>query len=78
MSAELYFNPFCTACGGGEATTHPSGPVRWIDATQHLEAAAGLGITRLPALVVNGKLVAQGPRALMQMHKRFATGAGVP
>ncbi|MBU6416643.1 MAG: hypothetical protein KJS83_05685 [Xanthomonadaceae bacterium] len=78
MSAELYYNPFCTACGGGDEALHPSGRVRWIDATTHLEAATRLHITRLPALVVDGKLVAQGPRALMQMHKRFVTGAGVP
>lgn len=76
MSAELYYNPFCTACGGGAAKAHRAESVHWIDATQHLEAAARLGITRLPALVVGGKLIAQGPRALTQMRDRWPAKGG--
>lgn len=68
VPAELYYNPFCTACGSNEVTGNPSGAVRWIDATTHLEAAARLRITQLPALVVNGNLVAQGPRALERLR----------
>ncbi|MBN8735952.1 MAG: glutaredoxin [Xanthomonadales bacterium] len=73
MSTELYYNPFCTACGGADKAENVRAmpPVRWIDATMHLEAAARLGITRLPALVVDGKLAAQGPRALARMRDRF-------
>lgn len=74
MSAELYYNPFCTGCGRGKTAAHPAGSVRWIDATRHLEAAARLGITRLPALVVDGKLAAQGPRALQYLRTSGAPG----
>lgn len=68
MSAELYYNPWCTACGGGDGAKAGHSAVRWIDTTQHLEIAASLRITRLPALVVDGKLVAQGPRALERLR----------
>lgn len=77
MAAELYYNPFCTACSGGKDTAYPAGSVCWIDATQHLEAAVRLGITRLPALVVNGKLVAQGPRAWTQMRNKHSVAGAV-
>ncbi len=68
MSVELYYNPWCTACGGGDGAKAGKSAVRWIDATQRLESAASLRITRLPALVVDGKLVAQGPRALERLR----------
>ncbi|MGH8112180.1 MAG: hypothetical protein ACREPL_09650 [Rhodanobacteraceae bacterium] len=68
MSLELYFNPWCTACGGADNAQDGHPAVRWIDATEHLEAAARLRITRLPALVMDGKLLAQGPRALERLR----------
>lgn len=71
---ELYYNPWCNACGGKGAARGDSAAVRWIDATTHLEAAASLRITRLPALVVDGKLLAQGPRALTRLHAWTAAG----
>ncbi|TAN02453.1 MAG: hypothetical protein EPN36_16845 [Rhodanobacteraceae bacterium] len=74
VSVELYYNPWCTACGNTDAA-HGDEKIRWIDATRHLEAAAGLRITRLPALVMNGKLVAQGPRAL-ECLRAWATDKG--
>ena len=74
VSAELYYNPWCTVCRCGETAGCRSGSVRWIDATTHLEAAARLRITRLPALVVGGRLVAQGPRALQHLNAWIANG----
>lgn len=68
MSVELYYNPWCAGCGGKGTAQGFAAAVHWIDATTHLEAAASLHITRLPALVVDGKLVAQGPRALERMR----------
>ncbi|TAL72043.1 MAG: hypothetical protein EPN56_03395 [Rhodanobacter sp.] len=68
MSVELYYNPWCTACGGGNEVKAGYSAARWIDATRHLETAASLRITCLPALVVDGKLVAQGPRALERLR----------
>lgn len=73
MPAELYYNPYRTACGGvEEATDQRSESVHWIDATVHLEAAARLRIVRLPALVIDGRLVVQGPRAFAQLRAWIA------
>lgn len=72
MSIEIYFNPYCTACG--DETLQRGSKVRWIDATTHLEAAARLRITRLPALVTDGRLVAQGPRALERLRECMENG----
>jgi hypothetical protein len=68
VSVELYYNPWCTACGSADGAKGGGAGVRWIDATTHLEAAASLRITRLPALVINGRLTAQGPRALERLR----------
>ncbi|MEY2115022.1 MULTISPECIES: thioredoxin family protein [Rhodanobacter] len=46
--------------------------MHWIDATVHLEAAAKLRIVRLPALVIDGRLVVQGPRAFAQLRAWIA------
>lgn len=67
VSVDLYYNPWCTACGSADAL-HGGEKIRWIDVTRHLEAAARLRITRLPALVVDGKLIVQGPRALERLR----------
>lgn len=77
MAVELYYNPWCSACGGKEAVPGEFATVRWVDATRHLETAASLCITRLPALVVDGKLVAQGPRALERLRAWTVTGGNV-
>lgn len=68
MRIELYFSPWCTACGNRSLRDSESGNTCWIDVTKHLEAAARLRITRLPAWVVDGRLVAQGPQALARLR----------
>lgn len=75
MRIELYFSPWCTACGGRGLRDGERGNARWIDVTKHLEAAARLRITRLPALVVDGRMVAQGPQALARLRTLAEAGS---
>ncbi|MBU6416846.1 MAG: glutaredoxin [Xanthomonadaceae bacterium] len=76
MRIELYFSPWCTACGSRSLRDGESGNNRWIDVTKHLEAAARLRITRLPALVIDGRVVAQGPQALARLRTLAEAGSG--
>lgn len=73
LRIEVYYSPFCRACGGppSEARSGPDAAttVVWKDLTQHLEAAVALGVARPPAVVMNGRLVAQGPEALTYLHR---------
>lgn len=73
MRIEVYYSPFCRACGGplAEARGAPgvATSVVWKDVTRHLEAAVVLGVARPPAVVVDGRLVAQGPEALTYLDR---------
>lgn len=73
MSVEFYYSPYCVACGTSP-TKDGTREVQWIDATTHLEAAVRLRITRLPALVADGKLIAQGPHALERLRALMERG----
>lgn len=68
---ELYYSPYCAGCGSAPEQAGEDAQVRWIDATTHLEAAARLRITRLPALVADGRVIAQGPHALEHLRTLF-------
>lgn len=72
MLIEVYYSPFCRACGAPPVEAQP-GPgtvtVVWKDVTRHLEAAVTLGVARPPAVVVDDRLVAQGPEALTYLDR---------
>lgn len=69
MVIELFHSPYCPACraldqvGGGDPAI-----VR-RDLVRHLEEAVSLGITRPPALVVDGRLIAQGAAVIAAAKK---------
>ncbi|CAN5147155.1 hypothetical protein BH24PSE2_BH24PSE2_06770 [soil metagenome] len=68
MRIEVYYSPFCEACSGLRGPA-PDGAVIWKDVTRHIEEAVRLGIFKPPALVVDGRLVDQGTRALARLRK---------
>ncbi|MDE2085820.1 MAG: glutaredoxin [Xanthomonadaceae bacterium] len=68
MSIEFYYSPWCRACGGDARRAASNDAMVWIDITRHIEQAVRLGITRPPALVIDGRLVAQGPRAVERLR----------
>ena len=76
VNIEMYYSPYCQACSSC-GPVDPQAPVRWINAITHLEDAVRLRITRLPALVIDGRRVAQGARALAKLQEWLAA-AGSP
>lgn len=59
MPLELFYSPHCRACAQW-AARWPDADIRRLDVCEHLERAAALGVERVPALVADGVLVAQG------------------
>lgn len=60
MNVEIYHSPHCTACESLIEKWVGHARIRRVNVCTHLEAAAALGISRPPALVIDGRLVAQG------------------
>ncbi|MGH8222837.1 MAG: thioredoxin family protein [Woeseiaceae bacterium] len=68
MTRELYYSPYCTACADPRRLDAESrDAVVWKDITEHLAEAVSLGIVQPPALVIDGRVVAQGRAALQQL-----------
>lgn len=70
MTIELYYSPFCAVC------TDPrqyAGMRRdefvMKNVTEHIGEAVRLGIVRPPALVIDGRLVAQGAAAIRGLEE---------
>lgn len=59
MLLELLHSPHCRACEQFVARW-PALGIRRLDVCENLERAAALGVERVPALIVDGVLVAQG------------------
>lgn len=69
MAIAFYYSPWCRACGSDlQGSPADRAGVDWIDITAHIEQAVRLGITRPPALVIDGRLTAQGPRAIERLR----------
>ncbi|MGB8378358.1 MAG: hypothetical protein WCE70_07835 [Rhodanobacteraceae bacterium] len=67
MQIIVYYSPHC-ACGPEPGTVGRSGLV-WRDVTRHVGEAAALGVTRPPAVVVNGRLRWQGIEAARRLRE---------
>lgn len=59
MRIVLFHSPHCRACEQFVGRW-PALPIQRLDVCQHLERAAALGVSRPPALVVDGALIAEG------------------
>jgi hypothetical protein len=74
MVIELFHSPHCPVCraldpvGGGDLVI-----VR-RDLVRHLEEAVRLGITQPPALVVDGRVIAQGAAVVAATKKLIEQG----
>lgn len=75
MRIEVFYSPFC-ACSDElrRRKTFPSDPV-FRDITRNLDEAVRLGIRQSPALVVDGRLHAQGPETLHALDRLQTTPA---
>lgn len=78
MVVELYHSPHCPACRSLERMFRKDFPIRRRDLARHLELAARLGITRPPALVVDGRVVAQGAAVVPAVRRLAAHGISKP
>lgn len=76
MLTEIYYSPYCRSCGITRLRRTDNAAEQWIDVTVHLEAAARLRITQLPALVIDGRLIAQGPAAVRRLRSTRRPSAG--
>lgn len=74
MVVELYHSPYCPACRALEREFGKDFPVLRRDLARHLEQAARLGIRRPPALVVDGRVVAQGAAVVAAVRKLLREG----
>lgn len=70
MPIEFYYSPYCTACASPRvrASAKDIGVVA-REITEHLAEAVSLGIVQPPALVVDGRVVAQGAAAIRELEK---------
>lgn len=75
MAIELYYSPYCDACADSRllAAAEQHGVIV-KNVTEHLSEAAGLRIVQPPALVIDGRVVAQGAATLRQLTKLVTTG----
>lgn len=75
MAIELYYAPYCDACVDprlrSDAESHG---VTMKDVTEHLAEAVRHGIVQPPALVVDGRLVAQGSMAVQKLTELVSEG----
>lgn len=78
MLTEIYYSPYCRGCGISRLRRTDHAAEQWIDVTVHLEAAARLRITQLPAVVIDGRLIAQGPAAVRRLKNTRRRDAGGP
>lgn len=78
MKIDLYHSPHCKACESLVERWAVFAEIRRMDVCMHLEAAAALGISRPPALVVDGQLVAQGPKVIDALRALLEKPEGQP
>lgn len=80
MRIEVYFSPHCTACSKALQTLRTDvrfSQVEWRDILAHLNDAVAYGILTPPGLVVDGKLLAQGPGVPSRVQELINTAAGM-
>lgn len=73
MPVELFHSPYCPACRALQQAFGGDLEILLRDVARDLEEAACLGITQLPALVVDRQVIAQGAAvvaAMKQLRKR--------
>lgn len=75
MSIELYYSPYCDVCAdsGLRAAAEQHG-VTVKDVTAYFAEAVELRIAQPPALVVDGKVIAQGAAAVRALTELLNTG----
>lgn len=65
MAIELYYSPYCDACANPHVrAAAESHGVTVKDVAEHLAEAVSHGIVQPPALVIDGRVVAQGSAAI--------------
>lgn len=76
MSIELYYSPHCDVCADSRllAAAEQHG-VTVKDVTAFFTEAVGLRIAQPPALVVDGKVVAQGAAAVRELTELMEAGS---